>query len=106
MENKYSVILTTCSNEDCLNKLIDSLLDNKLAACIQVVNIRSYYVWQNKKSTDKELLLLIKTKSDLFSKVEECIIKNHTYEIPEIIQLPIINGFTKYLNWIDEVAVS
>lgn len=77
------------------------LVSGKLAACVQLVpNLESHYRWKGKKQTSKEVLLVIKTKSPLYKKVEKAILKAHSYEVPEIVYLPIIEGSKSYLDWV------
>jgi periplasmic divalent cation tolerance protein len=100
----YCVVLTTFSKEETGEKIISSLLTKKLAACIQVQKISSYYWWNGHVANDPESLLFIKTKCNLYEEVEKDILTNHDYEVPEIIKLPIENGFLGYLNWMDGVC--
>ena len=103
-DSKYSVVLTTTSNEQQAEELAQKILGEKLAACIQVQQIKSHYVWKGEACSDPECLLMIKTRVSLFEELEAFIRKNHTYETPEIIQIPVISGFAGYLSWIDEVT--
>jgi periplasmic divalent cation tolerance protein len=102
--SQYSIVLTTTSSKKDAEKIIQALLTAKLAACIQVYEIKSYYTWKEKINEDSEQLLLIKAKADLYPEIEASIKANHTYEIPEIIQVPIVNGSEGYLNWVEEVS--
>ena len=102
--NDYCIVITTCANKEDARVVILKLLEEKLAACVQVVGINSWYTWKGSVNNEVECLLVIKTKKDLYQAVEECILKNHKYEVPEIIQVPIEAGFVKYLSWIDEVT--
>jgi periplasmic divalent cation tolerance protein len=104
MEAKYCVVMTTYSDEGVGKKIIDNLLESKLAACIQVQEVKSYFSWKGSVNNEKEYLLLIKSKHSLYSEIENCIKENHSYDIPEIIELPIINGSQSYCKWIDEVC--
>lgn len=103
MENKsdYSVVITTCENHDKAKHIAGMLLGARLAACAQVFPIESMYVWQDKICEDNEAMLLIKSKSSLFDKISEAIRECHSYETPEIIQIPVTAGFSDYLAWID-----
>lgn len=103
-DTKYSIIMTTTGNEEQAEELAKKILASKLAACIQVQNIKSFYTWKNEQCSDPECLLLIKSRSDLFDSLRSFILKNHSYETPEIIQVPIIDGHAGYLSWIDEVT--
>ena len=102
MKEKYCLVITTYADEENGKKIIDALLTERLAACVQVMPIQSYYHWQGKIANDDEKLLLIKTKSSLYTKVEKAIIAHHAYELPEVIQLPISAGFSGYLNWLNK----
>lgn len=100
----YCLVMTACDNEINANQLIEALLNEGLAACIQSKQINSAYVWKGKIEKESEVLLMIKTSENLYKKVEECILKNHTYELPEITCIPITKGYNKYLDWISEVT--
>jgi periplasmic divalent cation tolerance protein len=104
MDNQYSVVITTTNSAEASEKIAKALLDKKLAACVQVSQIKSYYTWKDNMAIDDEQILLIKTKSVDYAEVEICIKENHSYEIPEIIKLPITDGLPAYLNWITEVT--
>lgn len=99
---KYSVVITTCESKKDANKLAKLLIKNKLAACVQVYPITSFYEWKGKSMEESEYTMLIKTQSKLYSQLEKFISKNVKYEISEIIQIPIDNGLPKYLKWIDQ----
>lgn len=102
---KYIVVMTTFSEEKVGKRIIENLISQKLAACIQSFQVDSYYFWKNEVNHDKETLLFIKTKKSLYKLVEKCILENHSYEVPEIIEVPITNGSSSYLKWIDEVCL-
>jgi periplasmic divalent cation tolerance protein len=102
--NAYAVILTTTSSLGEAEKIARALLAGKLAACVQVLPIKSYYPWQGQVQVDDEQLLLIKCRSADFEAIATCIRANHSYELPEIVQLPITNGLQDYLGWISQVT--
>jgi periplasmic divalent cation tolerance protein len=104
MSNLYSIVITTTSNSEEAAKVAEILLTTKLAACIQVHQIKSYYTWQDSINIDDEQQLIIKCKTQDFDKIQHCIQENHSYEIPEIIQIPISAGFPEYFRWIEEVT--
>ena len=104
MPSEYSAVITTVSSKEDASKLAKVLLEQQLAACIQVFPITSYYTWKNEIANEEELLLLIKIKSDDYNDAEKLIKANHKYEIPEIIKLPVEAGFEGYLNWVKEVT--
>lgn len=100
----YCVILTTCGDTEQAGGIASGLVRNRLAACVQIMPITSYYEWKKEVNTDAEQLLIIKAKQEAYQRIEEYIINNHTYEIPEVIKIPIQGGFASYLRWIDEVS--
>ena len=104
MDKAYAVVLTTCSNNEDAKKIINALLEKKLVACIQIFPINSFYSWKGEICNDNEVTLLIKCNQKHYNEIEETIVKNHTYELPEIIMLPISDGLNRYLSWIDEVS--
>lgn len=99
-EQEYCVVMTTFADEAIGKKIIHSLIEKRLAACVQVQAIESYYHWQGKVNQDQEKLVTIKTTAALYEQVEADILANHDYETPEIIQLPITAGLSDYLSWI------
>ena len=102
MSNSFCVILTTAGSQGDANRLAELLVSRKLAACVQIVNISSVYRWQEQVQNEAEYLLLVKTAAHLYHQVEAAIVENHSYEIPEVVQLPIVQGLDRYLGWIAE----
>ncbi len=100
----FVVVLTTTGNEQDAEELAKKTVEAKLAACVQVHPIKSYYTWKGNISVDAEFLLLMKTRDDLFEKLKAFILGNHKYETPEIIQIPVTRGFDGYLRWIEEAT--
>lgn len=100
----YCVIVTTYSKARTGSRIINALLARRLAACIQVFPIRSFYRWKGGLSKDRENLMLIKARSRDFDKIKGAILENHDYEVPEIISMRIDKGFAAYLDWMDEVT--
>lgn len=101
---KYCVIITTCPNIQEADDIATKLLEQKLAACVQITPITSYYKWKGSINKDGEHLLAIKTKTEFYPRIEEFIKEHHSYEVPEIIRTPIEKGLPSYLRWIDEVT--
>lgn len=102
MSDAYCVILTTAGSQDEAHRLAELLVERKLAACVQIASIASVYRWQGQVQKEAEYLLLIKTTTHLYQNVEAAIVQNHSYAIPEIVRLPIVNGLERYLGWIAE----
>lgn len=98
----YCVVLTTFNDDKNQNEVITALLKKRLAACIQVLPIQSFYRWNGKINCDNEKILLIKTKSSLYQRVEAEIVSKHSYDTPEIIRVGIDAGLDAYLNWIED----
>ncbi len=104
MSSQYSIAIATASSKEEAEKLARALLDQGIAACIQVNQIKSYYRWQGKVNVNDEQILLIKCKHSDFADIQKCIKENHSYEVPEIIEIPITAGLPEYLSWISEVT--
>ena len=102
MAESYCVMLTTAGSQEEANRLAELLVSRRLAACVQISAITSWYAWQGKVNHEPEYLLLVKTTADLYPAVEAALLANHSYAIPEIIQLPISRGLDRYLGWIEE----
>ncbi len=102
--NDYSVIMTTLPNREEARKLAKGLVEEQLGACVQLLDIQSVYMWKGEVQEDSEVLLLIKTRSDLYDAVEVYIQTHHPYEVPEIVHVPITAGLSAYLGWVDEVT--
>ena len=101
MTNKI-VVLSTCASPEEAEGLARSLVEQRLAACVNVVpGIRSHYWWQGSLETAEECLLLIKSSRERFEQLRGALEQAHSYEIPEVIALPVIDGAPNYLNWID-----
>ncbi|MSR88184.1 MAG: divalent-cation tolerance protein CutA [Candidatus Margulisbacteria bacterium] len=94
-------ILTTIPDKKTAQLIANKLLQNKLAACVQISGpIESHYTWNNKKEISKEYQCTIKTQSHLYKKIEALISANHPYETPQIIGIPILNISQNYADWI------
>ncbi len=99
----YLLVLNTVPSLKEARKLAHLLLQKRLAACVNIGSpVESHYWWKNKKEKSREYLLLIKTSAEKFRKLEKIIRKNHSYEVPEIIGIPIQKGSVKYLAWISK----
>ncbi len=99
--SKFGLVLVTVSLDKEAQKIAEILVKEKLAACVNIIpTVKSYFNWRNKFYNEKEALLLIKTKTVLFDKLTDRILKLHSYQTPEIVLLPIGKGFKNYLNWI------
>lgn len=99
---EYCIVLTTCPNIDEAKTLASELVEEKLAACVQLNPITSYYSWKNEQHADAEIRLVIKTRTRLYEPVEQFIKTHHSYDVPQIVQVPITDGSDEYLDWVDE----
>ena len=97
------IVYTTCGNITEAESIARNLIDNRLAACVNVVpGLLSYYRWQGKVENDVELLLMIKTAGNLIDEVRNALETLHSYDLPEMIVLPIIGGSQNYLEWLEQ----
>ena len=97
------IIFVTTSSEQEAHKIADLLLTKKKAACVNIIpRIDSSFWWQGKLDTAEESMLVIKTKASLLSEIVGLVKGAHSYEVPEIIALPIIGGNKDYLKWLDD----
>lgn len=97
------VVYTTCGNITEAELIARNLIDNRVAACVNVIpGLLSYYRWQGKVENDTELLLMIKTSRELVEHVRGALEALHSYDLPEMIVIPIIDGSPNYLEWLDQ----
>jgi periplasmic divalent cation tolerance protein len=102
MPTRYQIILCTCPDKVTAEKIARLLVDDMLAACVNILpGMTSIYLWNEFIETAQEHLLLIKAHKSCYQAIEKTIIKHHPYELPEIIAVPIENGLPEYLHWID-----
>lgn len=101
---EYGVMLTTTPTREEAARLAELLIAEKLAACVQLLPIESFYFWQGKTQNEAEVLLLIKTRTALFDAAIARIKQLHSYSVPEIVAMPFTAGFPAYLNWIGDVT--
>jgi len=102
--SEYCIITTTTDTKDNANIITESLLKKHLVACVQYISIESSYSWQGKIVYSTELQLQLKTKTSCFNKIKDEIEKLHTYEVPEIVMMPLLDANESYLKWINDVT--
>jgi len=103
MDTGFSLVLVTVGSPEEGEKIGRSLVEKQLAVCVNLIpGMTSIYKWKGEIEKDTECLLVIKTKFRLFLDVKEEVLNGHSYDLPEIIELPIQNGFSEYLDWIDD----
>lgn len=94
------MIMTTVDSEELAASLAAMLLERRLAACVQQLEISSRYRWEGAIQCDAEFLLLVKTSAAAADAAVKAIEENHTYDVPEIVVLPITGGLPAYLDWL------
>jgi len=99
------IIFITASSDEEAGNIAKTLVTEKLVACVNIIpGIRSTYWWEGKVCQEDEVMLIAKTKSALFPAVMNRVKSLHSYEVPEIISLPIAEGFPDYVRWIEKVT--
>ena len=102
-EPAYIVVLITAGNSEEAHKIAKLLLNQRKAACVNIVpRISSLFWWQDKLDSTQERLLIVKTKSSLLTEIIDLVKEVHSYDVPEIIALPIVSSSKDYLEWIDK----
>jgi periplasmic divalent cation tolerance protein len=102
-ESTYIVLFITTATVDEARQISTVLLEQKKAACVNIVpGVSSHFWWQGNIDSAQESLLIVKTKSSLLTEIIDLVKGIHSYDVPEIIALPIIGGNQDYLQWIDD----
>ncbi|HMF74728.1 MAG TPA: divalent-cation tolerance protein CutA [Bryobacteraceae bacterium] len=97
------LILCACANDDDALRIANTLVEQRLAACVNIVpGVRSIYRWREQVESGQEILLFIKTSQERFPALRDRIAELHPYDTPEVIALPIVGGLEKYLVWLRE----
>lgn len=101
----YFIVFITASSEDEAARIARALVEARLAGCVNMLKgIRSIYSWQGKVEDESEVLMIAKTRGDLFEALLKKVKELHSYSVPEIIAFPIVEGSADYLNWLKEVT--
>ncbi len=101
--NKHIVVFITTGSKEEADMLSRGLVEERLAFCVNTIPaIQSTYYWEGKLCVDEEILLIVKTQSQKFEALEAWVCKNHSYDVPEVIALPIVQGSPPYLKCIDD----
>ena len=105
MMSPFIVVLVTCGSEEEGLKIARALVEDGLAACVNLISpVRSIYRWEGKIFDENEWLLIIKTQRERFGELERKVKSLHSYSVPEIISLPILEGSSSYLDWVKEMT--
>ncbi len=100
---KYIQVVTTVPSREESEKIALELVKQHLAGCVQILGpITSFYWWQGKIEQSQEWLCVAKTERKLFAQIEEIIKRLHSYEVPEILAIPVVAGSESYLKWLQE----
>ncbi len=98
----HYLLILTCPNMEVAEALAEMLVSEKLAACVNILpGARSVYEWKGKVEKEAECVLLIKSRKDRLQMLEERLLAEHPYELPELIAVPIESGSAAYLSWMD-----
>ncbi len=100
MTDDACIILTTFPDESAAGRVLDGLLEKRLAACVQTLPIQSAYRWEGELRRDPEILALIKTQAALYPEVETFLGVHHPYKAPDILRLPVTGGSPGYRRWL------
>jgi periplasmic divalent cation tolerance protein len=104
-QNDYVVVLITAGSNEEATRIGQRLLEERLAACVNTTGgVESKFWWQGKLDEAREAALIVKTKAGLLPDIIKSVKKVHSYEVPEIIALPIVGGSREYLDWIDSMV--
>ena len=96
------IVLSTCGSQDEARRVARSLIDAKLAACVNILpGVQSIYHWQGAVEEEQEWMLVIKSTRPLFDRLCSELRKVHSYQVPEAIASPVVDGHKDYLDWID-----
>jgi len=97
------VVFITASSRDEGRRIARALVENRLCACVNIVDgVSSLFWWEGEVQEEGEVLLVCKSTKDQFSPIETLVRKLHSYTVPELIALPVVEGFEEYLNWISK----
>jgi periplasmic divalent cation tolerance protein len=104
LKNDYIIILVTCKDKSEAEKITQSLLEQRLIACGNIVSpVTSFFNWLGKIDKAEECLIVLKSRLDLFVQVADQVKSLHSYEVPEVLALPIVEGSKAYLDWMNAV---
>ena len=99
------VVMITCGSSDAAEEIATALLNEKLAACVNITgSVQSLFIWEGAMERQPEWLLLVKTRADRFEALRRRVEQLHSYEVPEIVALPVKRGNPAYLQWVAEVT--
>jgi len=97
------IVLSTAGSEEEARKIAHHLVENRLAACVNIVpRVESVYRWEGKVQSNREFLMVIKTSAEKSAEVRDAILELHSYDLPECVALAVENGSAEYMEWLTE----
>ncbi len=106
MAMDYIIVLVTVASKQEAEKIADHLLNDKLIACANIIGpITSIFQWSGNLDRAQEHLVLMKSRRDLFERLTEAVTLMHSYKVPEILAIPIVEGSRTYLDWLQNCLV-
>ena len=104
LTTEFIIVLITTADKSEAEKISETLLSEKLIACANIISpVASCFLWQGKIDKAEECLVIMKTRRSLFGELLLCVKGLHSYEVPEVLALPMVEGSKVYLDWIDSV---
>jgi periplasmic divalent cation tolerance protein len=101
LQNAYIIVVVTAPSKQEAEKIAQHLLDKRLIACANIIGpVSSVFRWSGKTEHTEEYLMLLKSRKDLFEKLSETVKALHSYEVPEILVLPVVGGSEVSLSWL------
>ena len=102
--SEFCIVVTTTPSEDLAETIARDLLQSGLAACVQISGaVTSHYVWDGELQKDREFRVLIKTRKDVFARIDERISELHSYDVPQVVAIPVTDLSEDYQKWLDEL---
>lgn len=102
VDPQHMVVFVSTGDENEAKQIASALIEARLAACVKILPVQSTYRWDGEIQCDREWQMIIKTQIERYEAVESLVCQLHHYEIPEIFALPIVQGYSPYLQWVDQ----
>jgi periplasmic divalent cation tolerance protein len=102
--NEHALVMVTVGDTVEAREIARALVSSRLAAGVQMIPIESVYEWKDEIIEDHETLLIAKTRSDQMPAIQETVLAHHSYDVPPVVTIPLIEGLDSYLNWIDGIV--
>lgn len=99
------VIFWSCRNKEEAKTIINDLLEKRLIACASIFPVASHYIWKNKMQENVEMKVMLKTVKQHFEEIQSYILKKCSYEVPEILQVDVVNANSQYLTWVIDETI-